>query len=305
MNLVYIISAYKLPEQLIRLVHRLQAPKTTFLIHIDRKTSPEIASGMKSGLEAIENVQFLPSHNCFWGEFGHVAASLEGIRAIGEQAVPCDYAVLLTGQDYPIKTHAEITAKLETGGGKSFLSHFPLPSRIWPNQGMERIERWHCRIMGRYLPFPRNENDRHVPWLPRFVERLLLPDKRRFYPGMKPFGGGGYWCLSHEAVEYVYAYVRVNPRYVRFFKTVYIPDELFFQTILMNSPLHLKLIDDDLRQIDWSDRRPGRFPAIFEVKDIDMLMTSQKLFARKFDTTIDGEILELIDTRILGVTAPT
>jgi hypothetical protein len=37
MNLAYIITAYKLPDLLVRLVHRLHSRTTTFLIHIDKK----------------------------------------------------------------------------------------------------------------------------------------------------------------------------------------------------------------------------------------------------------------------------
>ena len=37
MNLVYIISAYRLPEQLVRLVTRLRTENATVLVHVDKK----------------------------------------------------------------------------------------------------------------------------------------------------------------------------------------------------------------------------------------------------------------------------
>ena len=41
-NLVYIISAYGLPEQLVRLATRLRTEKATVLVHVDKKASPAV-----------------------------------------------------------------------------------------------------------------------------------------------------------------------------------------------------------------------------------------------------------------------
>ncbi|MGE5445412.1 MAG: hypothetical protein ACM3SR_12560 [Ignavibacteriales bacterium] len=42
MRLAYIISAYKYPEQLIRLILRLNTDTTSFFIHVDKKTDNEV-----------------------------------------------------------------------------------------------------------------------------------------------------------------------------------------------------------------------------------------------------------------------
>lgn len=38
-RIAYIILAYKLPEQIIRLVNRLNTPESSFFIHIDSRTN--------------------------------------------------------------------------------------------------------------------------------------------------------------------------------------------------------------------------------------------------------------------------
>jgi hypothetical protein len=81
---------------------------------------------------------------------------------------------------------------------------------------------------------------------------------------------------------------------VNFFRWVDVPDELFFQTILMNSSLKERIINDDLRYIAWKDLESGS-PAILKLDDFDQMMQSPKLFARKFDMTVDAEVLDLID----------
>jgi hypothetical protein len=95
----------------------------------------------------------------------------------------------------------------------------------------------------------------------------------------------------------VHAFVHANPDYVRFFGHVLIPDELFFQTIIMNSELRGSIENDNLRFLDWS-RDPR--PAVLVQKDLPALLSSHKLFARKFDERIDSSILDLLDAHIDG-----
>ncbi len=71
-----------------------------------------------------------------------------------------------------------------------------------------------------------------------------------------------------------------------------------FQSILMNSPLADRVVCDELRLVDWT-RRP--MPWIFRADDLEELRTSPKMVARKFDMTVDAEILDLIDLELLGV----
>jgi hypothetical protein len=77
---------------------------------------------------------------------------------------------------------------------------------------------------------------------------------------------------------------------------VKIPDEIFFQTVLMNSPYKNGIIYDNLRYIIWS---PGsRHPATLNIRYFEDFMNSNKLFARKFDTNIDADVLDMIDREI-------
>jgi hypothetical protein len=299
MSVVYIISAYRLPRQLVRLVTRLQCEGVSFLIHLDKKVGPEVVDPVVEGLGRMPNVHFLERHVCHWGGFGHVAASLAGISTIIKRGLPCDQAVLLTGQDYPIKSNPEIVGFLAANRERSFLNHFPLPHDGWaPGGGMRRIDRWHFWVRGRHHQLP---TDGGKPRRPAPLFKLLdaaLPIERRFLPGLRPYGGSGYWCLSAEAIAYVHRYVQTHPEFVRFFRRVLIPDELFFQTLLLNSPLREEVIDDDLRHIVWP-LGDADSPAVLGVGELPALKTSSALFARKFDMDVDSKILQLIDDQLL------
>ena len=277
MRVAYVILAHQLPEQLVRLVRRLNTPGALFLIHINRRSDDAVYRAAHAGLAELDNVVFLRRHKLYWGAFGHVRATIEGLDELYRRSARFDYAALLTGQDYPIKPVSEIERTLEKSGGRSFMAYDRLPGGL--ADGMERITYWHSRRVG----VPRG-------W------HLRLPIRRRFPQRLVPYGGSSYWWLSREAVDYVRRFVVEHPGFYRFFKHVDVPDEIFFHTILMNSPLRDSVINDELRYVDWT-REP--MPAIFGVSDFDTLRRSPKLLARKFDSTVDAEILDLIDRELL------
>ncbi len=277
MRVAYVILAHQLPEQLVRLVRRLNTPGALFLVHINRRSDDAVYRAAQAGLSDLDNVVFLRRHKLYWGGFGHVRATLEGLDELHRRSAQFDYVALLTGQDYPIKPVSEIERALEQSGGRSFMAHDRLPGGL--ADGMERITYWHSRRIG----VPRG-------W------HLRLPIRRRFPQQMVPWGGSAYWWLSREAIEYVRRWIAEHPGSFRFFQHVDVPDEILFHTILLNSPLRDSIVNDELRHIDWT-RQPK--PAIFRADDLETLRRSPKLMARKFDTTVDAEILDLIDGELL------
>ena len=281
MRLAYIISAYKLPAQLERLIRRLAGPGTSFRVHVDRKTPRRVYREMVSRVDDLD-VTFLPRHISHWGGFGHVRTSLDGLDHLISSEEPFDYAVLLTGQDYPLRSDEEIATTLAAGNGRSFMNHWPLPHPPWgPRGGLERFEDWHIVTYRR--------------------AHLALPLRRKLPHGLEPFGGGAYWCFSRTLVHFVHEFVRSRPDVVRFFEHVLIPDELFFQTIVMNSELRNSVMNEHLRYIDWS-REPA--PVVLRPEDLDAMLASGALFARKFDETVDREVLDLLDAEIERGAAP-
>jgi hypothetical protein len=215
---------------------------------------------------------------------------------------PFDYVVLLTGQDYPLRTNAQIRAALRDGGGKVFMHWMPIPTEHWSLGGMDRIENWHFRLFGRFLAFP----GAPFPWtwlnaawsLPPKVFRI----RRSFPAGMRPYGGSSYWMMPAECARYVDSFARTNPKFVRFFKHVLVPDEIFFHTIVMNSPFRSRVVSDDLRYIDW--RCLGDHPRVLTTSDLESIMNSGKLFARKFDPESDARVLDRIDHVLDGGDVP-
>ena len=293
MRLTYIILAYKLPDVLIRLVDRLDVGSPSFIVHVDRKTDDATYQAMTDGLAGRSNVHFLEERvECHWGEFGRVAASIAGLRHFVAHGGADDRVVLLSGQDYPLKPAARIEAFFRERPGISFLEHFAMPDFGWQvDGGMYFLERGRAATGLSAIEVMHNmydliDADRHDP-----TERRRLPR------GLKPFHGSSWWAFTYDRAEYVVRFVDEHPEVVRFFDNVVVPDEMFFQTILLNAPLSDDIKSDALHFVDWSPPRTPH-PKLLDVGDFHRLVSTNYLFARKFDPGHDAAILDLLDDHL-------
>lgn len=276
MNIAYIILAHKSPWQLIRLVERLDGEHVSFFIHYDRKSEVVDYELIKSTLKKKTNVHFMKRMRTHWGDFSLAWVPVLGIREILKSPKQFERAIYITGQCYPIKSNSYILDRMAEEPDRSYMEFFPLPTSNWSQGGLDRIQNLHL-VRNRRIVVKIKSN-RKIPY------QLL------------PYGGSGYWCLTREACEYTLNFINIHKKMYPFFLFTKSPVEIFFQTILMNSNLKNKIENENLWYIDWT-RKPA--PAILRINDFDVLQKSDKLFARKFDTRVDTEILDMIDRRLL------
>ena len=264
-KLGFIISGYKRPDLLVRLVGALEGRPCA--IHIDAK-SP-IFDEIVEALKDVPDVSFLPRHNCHWGSFGHVDASLKGLRWL--RTTDCDYAVLLTGQCYPLRTISSIEHSLATLNGRSIIDHQPFPHSRWENGGWPRVDRFYVQAFGRPRPVKvwRAQSSARRSSLRGHVLLVSFPGERGLYSRVH---------RCNIPISFV------------FFESVLIPDEIFFQTILANSPLRDALINDTVHYIEWTLNQPN--PNV--LASAEQAFASGKWFARKFE---DVAVLDAIDKR--------
>ncbi len=317
MKIAYIILAHKNPDQIKRLVLRLNTEGTSFFIHIDKKSNNKIYENIVDDLSPLSNVYFLKRFKIFWGDFSIVKATIEGIKEIFKTNTSFDWLILLSGQDYPLKSNSKIQETLLLNEGKLFISHCNYPIKPGANEAItdtERIDYYHFNICNMRLVFPGKlaANTANKYRLKKYILlRLfsfmwscfvfLFPIKRKFIEGFTPYIGSQFWCLPKESVEYIHKFIQQNSAFVNFFNYVDIADEIFFQTILLNSKFKERVVNNNLFYIDWENPNP-RYPRVFIKSDFEKLVSSStsKLFARKFDMTRDTNILDMIDQKILN-----
>ena len=124
--------------------------------------------------------------------------------------------------------------------------------------------------------------------------------ERKFPEYLKPFCGDQWFCINSDASKYIIAFINKYPDYLRYHKDSLLPDEMFFQSILLNTmdlKINENIINSTLKYIDWSKPNPP-YPAIIGMDDFDACEKSEMLFARKFDLRVDKNILDKIDERL-------
>ncbi|MGE4288396.1 MAG: beta-1,6-N-acetylglucosaminyltransferase [Salinivirgaceae bacterium] len=297
MHLAYIILAHKNPEQLFRLVSRLNHPDDFFFIHIDKKVDilPFQIVFENSGF----NIKFITRReNGRWGDIGLVRATLNGLYELLDSNIDFTHVSLLSGQDYPIKPIEEIRRFFFTNKNKSFIEHRPFPIKTLTYGGLHRIYSYSFNIGTRretYIPLKWKNNlsfKGKIQNLALGVICLLFP-KRKLPNGWKPYYGSQWWSLSKEAVKCIISLLNDHSNYLSFHKYSLIPDEMFFQTLLLNNYSGV-ITNDNKRFILWENSKSH--PSILNDEHLKALISSDKLFARKFE--IDSNLQKLLDNDI-------
>lgn len=281
-RIAHIILSHKAPDAVVRLADRLSYPGDAVFVHIDKK-GPDYPFAER--LAGRDGVHLIGKRTAIrWGAYSMVDATLGAMEEVIANG-GYDFVNLLSESDYPLKKPAEIHGFMDGRVGQSFMEmHFE--GSPWWQEAQQKITKRHLvdyRFPGQYL-----------------VERLINTiAPKRILPGGFVFAGRSQWMtLSIQHVRYVLDFVGKNPKAVRFFRHTWGPDEFFFQTILYNSPYREDIVHDGLRYIDWSEGKAS--PKTLTLGDLDALRQSGKLFARKFDVSIDGDILDRIDSALLG-----
>jgi hypothetical protein len=283
MKIAFFLLAHKNPSQVIRLIRALDGKTSSFYVHVDRRAPADVFDEIARWAQTRPNVHFTERQVCRWGQFGIVAASLSCVRCALRCNDAFEFALLLSGQDYPLKPLKFLQSFLADRADKQFIESFRL----------DKPNRW-TAMSGAY------QSMNKVLWLSLAIRsrRIHIPFKRRFPPGLEPHGGSQWWCLSRECLVYIDAFLEKNQSVIRYFRHVFIPDESFFQTIVSSARFARNVENDDLHFIDW-DRPNPAYPRTFEYTDLEMLRDSGKFFARKFDMARDERILDLIDENLL------
>jgi hypothetical protein len=279
MKLAHLILAHNNPQQLERLIKRLIYRNTDIYIHLDTKA--DIKEFIH--LEGLENVFFISNRiEVSWTQYNTVTATLNSFEEILKKGLDYSHINLLSGQDYPLKKAAVIQEFLFKNHDKTFMKYRSVEDE-WP-ETLSRFTKYH---LGDYdFPF-KFKVQRLMNW---FLPKKKLPN------GLKPYGFSEWLTITPVCAQYVIDYMKNNPSVRRFFRMTWCPDELVFQTILVNSKLKDSVVNDHLRYIKFIPRAYKPNTLTMEYKEI--LVNSGKFYGRKFNSEVDSEILDYLDNFI-------
>ena len=281
MRIAHLIIAHKEPGQVERLVSRLKHEACDVFIHVDKKADQSAFAY----LQDQQQVRFIRNRQLIrWAGYSFTKAILTGMREV-LQAGDYDFINLMSGQEYPLKPAKALVDFLQNHPGTTFMSYEAAGSPWW-QQNMDRVEQYHTtdfNFKGQY---------QFQAWVNR-----LLP-KRKFPMSYTLYGGNCsmYWTISKACARYVVHFMDRHPVVERFARFTWAPDEFLIPTILLNSPYRDRVINNNLRYIDWSQGGPN--PRFLTLQDLDQLRRTPCFFARKFDIRQDSCILDQLDELI-------
>ncbi|MGE0668768.1 MAG: beta-1,6-N-acetylglucosaminyltransferase [Sphingomonadales bacterium] len=303
MKIVYLIRAHRGPAQVARLIAALRHDGARFFIHVDRKVDE---APFRQAAQAPD-VSFAANRiTANWGGFSLVRATLSGLREILAEAAggEPDRICLLSGQDYPLISAEGIADYFARHSDIEFISYAALPAPFWDSKAMRRINRYYFYD---WLPlvWPANRSrritQRMTLRLRLFTKlaQILLP-KPSLPAGYAPYGGSAWWCLTGRTARLALELSDANPRLQRFFSHTQHAEEMYFQTLLLNADVDVSRFRGEWRRRElgsylWFEEWKKSSPRTLVANDLETLMASDKMFARKFDLDVDSRILDLLD----------
>jgi hypothetical protein len=296
-SIAYLILAHSDPGQLRRLLKRLENDQASFYVHVDDKADIE---SFRHVTEDIASVRFCERRaNVMWAAFSVVEATLYLLEAAlaGESGALTRF-VLLSGADYAIASNQEILRFFERHPQREFLRGFDLrgagDAQLW------RMRRRHLRQSApRYslLRMPLSA-----------VEGVLRIFPRRLPSDIVFVCGSQWWALTRNCAEYCLDFAWSNPDFVKLFRSAFAPDEMFFHTVVHNSPNASKagslepFVDDVIRSGSlrfYSNLHylPGADAWIRTADEANAALKGPpgKFFARKFSSRGSVQAMDIID----------
>jgi hypothetical protein len=273
MKQVFLIHAHKDLAQINTLVEQLRDDEFVIYVNLDRKSAIDPAQ-LHPGARLVDQ-----RIDVLWGGFSQVEATLNSLRQIVRDVPQFDKVVFLSAQDFPLLPNAGLKQELARVAGRELIDSNPIRAGGWPvafryqyfyREGSGRVQRLACSLVNRAL--------------------RMCNITRRLPRGLAPYGGSQWWALSRPCLLAVLDRVEREPDISRFFRTVLCADELFFQTLVMNSPFHDKVLPHNFRYIQWPEQG-SRNPKVLQEADFERIRASDAHFCRKLDSKLSAGLL--------------
>jgi hypothetical protein len=269
-QIAYLLLCHKDPEEIILQATRLTAVGDCVAIHFDARASLADYDRIRAALAGNPGITFTGRRfRCGWGEWSLVGATLELARAAITAFPGATHFYLLSGDCMPIKTAEHIRTWLDREDA-DFIESFDFHASGWIKTGIKEE-----RLIYRHW-FNERRRKRLFYASMRLQARLGLA--RKLPEGLTMRIGSQWWCLRRKTVAAILDFVAKRRDVVRFFKTTWIPDEVFFQTLVGHLVPEAETRSRTLTFLLFTDYG---IPATFHDDHHDLLLAQDFLFARK------------------------
>lgn len=268
----YCIMAHGKFHQLQRLLDAIDDERNDIYLHIDKKCNDniDILHTQKSKLIFTRRLDVR------WSDISLADAEIVLFKKVLEGGT-YDRIHLISGVDLPLKSQDEIHAFFSKHKNEEFIDIRT------DTLFLKRIKYYHFFV----------RNRRNHPFID-FSRRVLLIPQLLFINRLRKvplkYAYGWEWCsLTQKAVQEI---VTKYTEYRSLFKYTTCSDELYKQMILYTNKYFRISSLGPLRYIIFTSKSPS--PQTLQMKDYANIVSSNCLFARKFDEDVDKEIIDKI-----------
>lgn len=278
----YLIMAHSEPELLCTLIGCLDDKRNDIYIHLDSKFESISENELRQKIEH-SNVYFVSRKPIYWSGYSQIDCELRLLKE--STKIKYAYYHLLSGVDMPIKSQNYIHNFFEEHKGKQFLSVTKV--KTW--KIASRYRHFHFQNINRRLP---RKLSRTLRYPFSLLQTILLIDRFR-NSDLKDFYWGQAWfSITYDFAKHI---VKKNDYIQNNFNNGFFNDEVFMQTLLMNSKYGKDLSPlGYVRLIDWQRGKPYTWTS----NEFDEIMSSKALFSRKFSMTMDENLVNKIVEQI-------
>ncbi|MCS6625828.1 beta-1,6-N-acetylglucosaminyltransferase [Roseibacterium beibuensis] len=268
-KIAFILLCHKDAPSIIRQAERLTATGDFVSIHFDARAKAEAFAQITAALSDNKNVTFAKRIKCGWGEWSLVQATLNAVEAAVEAFPRASHFYMLSGDCGSVKSAAYAHRFLDAAD-RDYIESFDFFSSDWIKTGFKRE-----RLVYRHW-----FNERRQKWrfYTMFEIQKRLGLERRIPRDIQVMIGSQWWCLRRRTIEAVLEFCKARPDVVRFFRTTWIPDETFFQTLVRHLVPEREIESRTLTFKMFSDYG---MPVSFYNDQYDLLVSQNYLFARK------------------------
>ncbi len=272
-QIAYILLCHKDPEGIIAQAMRLTAAGDCIAIHFDARANIRDYDRIRGALADNPAVAFAPQRvKCGWGEWSLVEATLTAVAAAVEAFPGATHFYMLSGDCMPIKTAEYMHAYLGQED-VDFIESFDFFDSGWIKTGIKEE-----RLIYRHWF---NERQRKALFYASMQAQKKLGMARKMPSDLRIQIGSQWWCLRRRTVEAVLEFCSKRRDVMRFFRTTWIPDETFFQTVVRHLVPDRDIRSRTLTFLLFTDYG---IPVTFYDDHHAMLLAQDFLFARKIST---------------------
>lgn len=230
--------------------------------------------------------------NVRWGGYTIVQAELLLLREAMKNP-EISYVHIISGQDWPAKPTKEIFDFYDATDC-IFLRHDKAEGIV---KSHEPIEWWmkyyfHYDKMNRKSLVGKLYHRWTILW-----QTLKRTDKLKDLGITLDLQQGSNWCdLPRDAVAYTLDYLEKHPNVETMMQTGFCSDEFVYQTILCNSPLKDRIVNENHRYILWQ-KKYENYPAVLDESDLPAIRSGDYHFIRKVDLKISERLVRELSTK--------